>query len=594
MLGEDADASSIVQTTAGHCLFLTESLRDIQLGATISSSVAELVTARVARQSESVQALIRTSALLGPEFAFAVAAAAADLAPAEALAAIDEAVGAELLHETSSPERFRFSHQLVPEAIAGSLGRRERALAHERCAAALARAGGDDTEVALHRLGAVPLVALDDAVSGARAAAANAVEAAQFDRAIRLLTRVLAVELQTRTRAEVLLAIGRATVDRGNCGEGVRFFEEAADLARRNGWPDVLADAALGHWGRSPFRRLSDQSTRALLAEAAEALGPEPSVRKARIQAKTAAFSLFSTRLGRRRRMLEEALALAPDAGGVDRLELLESQAVIFSCPAGVAELDRIDPQIEEMRRESASYFADAAAPETRLVMRGMGREFRAVVTVDETRTRSQPITEWRDAVTRSTIATFEGRFDEAYAACDEGGEIGEPYWGESTYALHAMGLLFVDCVSGRWERSADALGLLVAEGRAQVMVPPLAWALAAAGDVERSREVLGWLRPRNLAWFGEHILGGNALVGAGEVALLLDDDELIGASRRHLEPFADLVLGVPWACSLAAADTLSRLAKRQGDDAASDAFRQQAAALYTRLEAPALLARVQ
>lgn len=593
VLGEDADASAIVQTTAGHCLFLTESLRDIQLGQSTSASVAELITSRVARQSEAVRGFIRTSALLGPEFSFSIAAAAADLAPAEALAAIDEAVEAELLHETSSPERFRFSHQLVPEAIAGSLGRQERAVAHERCAAALAAVGADDTEVALHRLGAVPLVALDDAVSGARAAATSAIEATQFDRAIRLLTRVLDVELQTRTRAEVLLAIGQATVDRGNCGEGVSFFEEAAELARGNGWPDVLADAALGHWGRSPFRRLSDRSTLVLLAEADDALGPEPSVRKARIQAKTAAFSLFSTRLRGRRRMLEQALALAPDAEGEDRMELLESEAVIFSCPAGVAELDRIDPQLEEMRTERASYFADAAVPETRLLMRGMGPEFRAVVTVDETRTRSQPITEWRDAVTRSTIATFEGRFDDAYVACDEGGAIGEPYWGESTYALHAMGLLFVDCVSGRWERSADALGLLVGEGRAQVMVPPLAWALAGAGDVERAREVLGWLRPRHLAWFGEHILGGAALIGTGEVALLLDDDELIDTSRRHLEPFADLVLGVPWACSLAAADTLSRLAERQGDNTASVEFRQIAAELYSSLEAPALLARL-
>ena len=593
VLGDDADAQRVVETTAGHCLFLTESLRDLQLGQEQAPSVAAMITARVARQPPAVQRIIGVGAMLGAEFPFAVAAEAAELSPVDALAAIDEAVEAELLHETASPERFRFSHQLVPEAIVSSLDRNTRVAGHARCAEALAASGADETEVALHRLGAVPLVSLDDAVAGARAAAGDAVAGVQFDRASRLLGRVLEVDLQTRTRAEVLLAIGWATVDRGTCGEAVPYFEEAADLARRNGWPDLLADAALGHWGRSPFRRLGDRSTLALLDEADEALGPEPSVRKARVQAKRAAFSLFSTRLRARRRMYEQALALAPDAGGDDLTELLESGAIIFSCPAGAAELDRIDPRLEAMRAERASYFSDAAAPETRLLMRGMGREFRAVFEVDEIRSRSQPITEWRDAVSRSTLATFDGRFDEAYAACDEGGAIGEPYWGDSTVALHAMGLLFVDSVSERWERSAEVLADLVDSGRGQVMVPSFAWALAGGGDLTRARAVLNWLRPRNLGWFGEHILGGNALVAVGEVALLLDDDDLVDLARSHLEPFADLVLGGPWACSFAAADTLSRLAARQGDVESAAEFRLEATRLYRSLEAPALLARV-
>jgi DNA-binding winged helix-turn-helix (wHTH) protein len=593
VLGHAADAASVIETTEGHCLFLTESLRDLQHGAETSRSVTELVSTRVERQPEPVRRIIQAGALLGPEFAFSVAADAADLAPVDALASIADAIDADLLHETASPERFRFSHQLVPEAIVGAMGRQERALAHARCAEALDTAGAAATEVARHRLGAVPLVSLDRSVAEARSAAASAVEAAQFDRAIRLLARVLEVGLQTRARAEVLLAIGQATVDRGNCGEGVKFFEEAADLARRNGWPDLFADAALGHWGRSPFRRLSDRSTLALLDEADAMLGPEPSVRKARVQAKRAAFSLFSTRLSGRRRMLDRALALAPGAEGDDLMELLESEAVIFSCPAGVDELDRIDPQIEALRNARASYFADAAAPETRLLMRGRGRELRAVLAVDETRTRSQPITEWRNAVTDSTIATFEGRFDAAYAHCDEGGAIGEPYWGESTVALHAMGLLFVDAVSGRWERAVDALAPLAAGGQVQVMVPALAWAAAGAGDLDRARTVLAGFRPRNLGWFGEHILGGNSLIAAGEAALLVDDEPLIHAARVQLEPFAELVLGVPWACSFAAGDTLSRLAVRQGDEAAAEEFRTTARSRYESLVAPALLARI-
>ncbi|MCB0996756.1 MAG: AAA family ATPase, partial [Acidimicrobiales bacterium] len=505
VLGAEVEIADVVATTAGHCLFLTESIRDLQLGQSTAQSVAELVAARLERQSSPVQQLIRTSALLGPEFSFSVAASAAELTPAAALDAIDVAIEAELLHETASPERFRFSHQLIPEAIAATLSRRARAIAHARCASALESAGADDTEVALHRLGAVPLVTLEDAVADARSAADRAIGSAQFDRAIRLLTRVLDVGLTPRARAEVLLMIGQATVDRGTCAAAVPYFEVAADLARGGGWPDLLADAALGQWGRSPFRRLRDDRTLALLDEADAALGPEPSVRKAKVQAKRAAFSLFSTRLELRQKMLQEALSLAPDATGEDRIELLEYESVVFSCPAGVDELDRIDPPLAELRLNKASYFSDAAAPETRFLMRGRGAELRAVVAIDEQRTRSQPIAEWRDAVTRSTIDTFEGRFDDAYAACDVGGAIGEPYWGESAAPLHAMGLLFIDVVSRRWERAAAALAPLCEVGHPQVLVSAYAWALAGGGDLDRALEAIGWLRTTSMGWFGEN-----------------------------------------------------------------------------------------
>ena len=126
-----------------------------------------------------------------------------------------------------------------------------------------------------------------------------------------------------------------------------------------------------------------------------------------------------------------------------------------------------------------------------------------------------------------------------------------------------------------------------------QVMVPALAWAAAGAGDLDRARTVLAGFRPRNLGWFGEHILGGNSLIAAGEAALLVDDEPLIHAARVQLEPFAELVLGVPWACSFAAGDTLSRLAVRQGDEAAAEEFRTTARSRYESLVAPALLARI-
>jgi hypothetical protein len=273
-------------------------------------------------------------------------------------------------------------------------------------------------------------------------------------------------------------------------------------------------------------------------------------------------------------------------------MELLESHGIVFSCPAGIDELDAIDSELEELRRANSTYFADAATPETRLLAHGLGRQLRDVASFDDIRTGAQPISEWRDAVLGSTLATFAGSFDEARRRCHDGGATGERYWGESGHALHALGLLFIDSVSGDWSESCEVLDFLVEASGEQILLAPLAWSLAATGDEARSRQVLARLRPSNLERFGEHIIGGNALIAYAEAALLLDDAALAVRATELLRPYGHLVLGTPWACSFAAADSLSRLAARRGDTRSEEVHRATAESLYRDLGAPALLNR--
>lgn len=594
VLGDERDdVTAIVESTAGDCLFLTESLRDLEDGQSGSSSVAELVAARMARQPETTRTLVRAGALLGHEFRFATAARASGLSTEQAMDAVDVAIGAGLVHPTASFERFRFSHQLMPENIASDMSGPMRAITHSHCADALLDEGADDTVIGFHLLGAVPVVPLDRAVGAARAAARSADDRKQFDVAIPLLQAVLERDIEPRVRAEVLVQLGDTIVARGTTGEAVGAFEEAAVIARRNGWPDLLAHAALGHWGRSPFRHPGDTTTLALLAEADRALGPAPSILRARLLAKTAAFSLFNSSLAERRAILATATAMSPDATGIDRMELLESHAIVFSCPAGIGDLAAIDPELDELRGAHSTYFADAATPETRLLANGLGRELREVASFDDVRTGAQPITEWRDSVLGSTLATFAGSFDDARRLCHDGIATGQRYWGESSHALHALGLLFVDSVSGDWSESCEVLDLVVEVSGAQVLLAPLAWSLAATGEATRSREVLARIRPASLNWFAEHIIGGNALIALAEVALLLDDAALVEQAAVLLRPHDHLVLGTPWACSFAAADSLSRLAEHRGDAESAERHRATASALYQRLDAPALLTRV-
>lgn len=589
----DSDADELQAQTGGHGLFLTESLRDMQHGAASASSVQTMVSARLDRLAEPVRNIVRAGAVLGPEFAFDVAAAGADLDHATALGAIDQAVDAELLHATASPSRFRFSHALVPEAIRTAMTPRASAVIHHRCAKALRRSGADDVEVAFHLLGAVPLTDATEAIAWSCRAVDSAIDNHEFDRAIRLLERVLAASPDARTRADALLQIGWALVAAGRAVAAVPHFEEAAELRRHMGWDDVVVEAALGHYGRSPYRNLRDNSTLQLLAEADGLLGSEPSVAKARVLAKTAVFSQFMLPLKTCDEMTQRALDMVPDADPAVRMELLESREIVFTCPAGVSELEALERELAGLRRQYGVYFADAATPEAHLYMLHRGAELRAAARTDENRVQSQPIAEWRDMILTAMLAAFAGNLHEARRLCNEAGAIGEQFWGDSAHVVHALGHAFIGALGGGWDRAAQLFDRLLSVALNQYIVIPAAWVFLAAGDEARGRQLARSIRTSRFARHGEHILGGNILTAATEVALMVDDDDLAAATETHLKPFEDLMLGLPWAPAFAAADSLCRLAERRGDADAAAEYKLRARRVYEDLDAPVLLERL-
>lgn len=600
VLGSPGDAGTradqiqhLLDRTGGHALFLTESLRDHQLGVDVSGSIADLVTARLERLDPNVKNLVEAGAIIGPEFTFSLAVEVAQLDPTEALDAIDVAINAELLHETASANRFRFSHQLVPEAIRQSMSRAARAQIHHRCASALITADGDEMEIAVHTLGAIPLVQTEAAIERGLVAAESARQDKEFDRSIRLLELCLEVEMQTHQRAEILLRLGDVLVASGRTTLAVPLFEEAAQLARKNNWPEILVRAALGHYGRSPFRKPADRSTLALLDEALAALGDEPSTLKARVLSKIAAFSTFVSPLSERMALTQEALDMAVEPSTADRKELLESRAIVLTCPAGAKHLVEVQEELEALCEEMDVFLADAAVPESLPLMHGDGARLRQTTATDEFRIRVQPIAEWRDIVTRSTFAAFASDFDTARELCDDAGRIGDPYWGDSTTVLHAFGHLFISSLSNEWDTTIGLLETLASVSDSTLFLTTLAWAQAAAGHEGAARTTAQQIKTESFQWLPEHILGGNVLIAGAEAGLLLDDNCLISAAEEQLEPLSDLILGVPWACSLAAADPLSRIAARRGDHDATARYEAVARRLYTSLDAPALLARL-
>ena len=77
-------------------------------------------------------------------------------------------------------------------------------------------------------------------------------------------------------------------------------------------------------------------------------------------------------------------------------------------------------------------------------------------------------------------------------------------------------------------------------------------------------------------------------LIALAEAAIALDRADLARVTERELEGVQELVLGLPWAPSFAASDSLSRLAAFRGDDADAQRWREVSRQKYAALGAPA------
>lgn len=102
-------------------------------------AVPEAVQAALAGEIRGVtpaaRRLLDGGAVVGDPFDLDLAADVAELAPSEALVALDHLTAAELLHPTESPRQFRFRHPLLRHAVYESTGAGWRLAAHARAAA---------------------------------------------------------------------------------------------------------------------------------------------------------------------------------------------------------------------------------------------------------------------------------------------------------------------------------------------------------------------------------------------------------------------------------------------------------------------------
>ena len=279
-LPNDRLVSAVARRTKGNPLYVGEAVRLLSaegrldelahaasLHVAVPIGVRAVIGRRVARLGEGTRRVLSLGAVIGPEFGVELLQTIADLESTELMDGVDEASREGLLVAVSgSTGRFRFSHDLVREALYDELGPGQRMRFHRRVAEGLEQLHANSldarlAELAYHWCGAEQeATANRKGVDYATRAGQHAASSLAFEEAARLYGMALAALDRTengdpRTQLEILLAQGDAQARAGDLGGSRAALLQAAELAKRLGAPRELARAALGIGGRLPWLR---------------------------------------------------------------------------------------------------------------------------------------------------------------------------------------------------------------------------------------------------------------------------------------------------------------------------------------------------
>jgi class 3 adenylate cyclase len=199
MLREALDQGEIVRTEAGWGRTSYDALR-------MPETVREAVLLRLSRLDVAQIEVLRTAAVLGRAFDYALLVGVTEADEAVVLTAIESAVGLQLVVEGADASAgYRWRHALTQEAIAGDTVVPKRQRIHSRAADVLLEAGGSPMAVARHLLGSGRT---KEAADACLRAAEEAERAVAYSEAAGLLERVLPHVSDQREHALLLQKMG--------------------------------------------------------------------------------------------------------------------------------------------------------------------------------------------------------------------------------------------------------------------------------------------------------------------------------------------------------------------------------------------------
>ncbi len=562
---EAGTAGAIREQTDGNPFFVKQVLRALgesgdPRAVKVSAGLRDVILRRVARLGGEAARVLRVAALLGREFDLRLLAPVVDLREDELLDHLDAALAAGLLWEVAAaPGRYTFVHALVRTALEQELSATRRAHLHRRIGEAIEARHGDRLDPWLEELtrhfGAAGPEESGRAVAYAVRAAEQATGRLAYEEAAGFLEGALAAhERDDEQRARLLHDLATAHWRLGRRDAARETFDRAAEGARRAGAVELFARAALGHSG-SAWEWFGDEDPAsahlleealALLPEADTALRAQVLARLGGVlyfsaQAEARAMSLIESAIRMSHRVADDvALASALSAAQFAywRTELVETRVALADELVHVVERTGTPEQLAEatMWRASALLtLCDRDAADADIARHA-----------ELARRSGQPELLMHAAGLRAMLALLDGRWTDAERAADDVLAAGGP----ASVAAQEHGIE-VFLVRGEQLRVGELIEPMKALAQQLGGMPAwrstVAWAHALAGDAETARAVLAELRRDGFAVLPRDVNFDLVLAVLAHIAGELDDPELAAEVEPHLRPLAGywLVFGV-------------------------------------------------
>jgi DNA-binding CsgD family transcriptional regulator len=566
-------AAAVHRQTDGNPFFVTEVVRLLAsqgrlgdaegsstvLAASLPEGVKAVVAERLDRLADDCRQVLEVAAVLGRDFQLRVLQPASGLDSGRLLELVEEAEAARVVAAVPGGlGRWRFAHALVREVLYESLpaGRRIRlhgAVGEALEAVYVADPGPHLAELAHHFVAAAPGGEVARAVRVATAAGRRALELLAWEEAAGLFERALAaLELaeqpDQQQRCQLLLALGEARMAASDVAGARAAYQQAGDLARRIGAPELLARAALG-LGLEFTVGIVDL-LEVGLEEALVALGDADSRLRARVLARLAKALLFTPQVDRRLALSQDAVQLARRLGDPATLA-----AVLYDYSFAISGSERAEVAPERLAVATEVVDLAERLGDRAMALRGRGLRridllkvgdlagFDADLAAAEQTAQElrQPHYHWQLPLAHATRALLVGRFAQAEEQAAQGLAIGRRA-GDQAVELHYAGVVgTLRLMQGRVGETVELFQDLASRfPAAPVFRTGHAAALAETGHVTEARAEVERLAADDLAPVSRDPMWSLSLASLALACHHLGDIEHGARVRELLEPYAD------------------------------------------------------
>jgi DNA-binding winged helix-turn-helix (wHTH) protein/tetratricopeptide (TPR) repeat protein len=363
---------TVYTKSAGNPLFLQESVRLLTaccdregLAALKTDDIRvpgvarDVLRARLTGLSVETCEALEVACVIGQEFELPVLQGALGVAGERLLLALDEATRARLVAPRSRAGTYGFVHETIREALYEELPTAVRVDQHRRVAEAIeARLVGDlrANDLAYHYYRGLPRAEPARVERHARQAGESAMRRFAYEDAAQFFGWALEAQrfqdgVDSRSCCEILLALASAQRMSGLIAPSRKSIERAIEIARQNGFADLLWEAArcLRPTVRSAL--VPDELALKALEDASRLCEDQPSLR-IRVLAQLACIPPYSLSIERSSDLSARAVELARRSGDatdlthalISRLHVLSGPDHIDEVLVVTAEILRLDP----------------------------------------------------------------------------------------------------------------------------------------------------------------------------------------------------------------------------------------------------------